>query len=69
MGLTKTRLHENFYYDSRHDLLYDAEYQEFCSEQQKNENKKAQRVHSGRSDQHESRSTDTLYALRKPKNN
>ena len=69
MGLTKSLFHENYYYDSRLDLLYDAEYEEFCFEQQKNEDQKAQRIHSGRSNQHEIRSADTFHALRKPKNN
>jgi len=69
MGLTKTLLHENFYHNSNEDILLDAEYQEFCFEQKKNQNKKAQRVHSGRGDQDETRSPDTFYALRKPKNN
>lgn len=52
MGLTKSLLHENYYYDSRNDFLYDAEYEEFCFEQQKNEDQKAQRIHSRRSNQH-----------------
>ena len=69
MGLTKTLLHENFYYDSRQDYIYDAEYEEFCVEQKKIENQKAQRVHSGRGNQSETRSTDTFHALRKSKNN
>lgn len=69
MGLTKTLLHENFYQNSNHDILLDAEYQEFCFEQEKNENKKTQRIHSGRGYQDETRSPDTLHALRKPKNN
>lgn len=68
MGLTKSLLHENYYYNSQHDVLYDAEYQEFCFEQQKNEDKKAQKLHSRRGYQHEVGSTDTLHALRKFKN-
>jgi hypothetical protein len=69
MGLTKTLLDESYYQNSKHDVLYDAEYQEFLFEQQENAHQKTQRIHSRGSNQHETRSTHTLHALRKPKNN
>jgi hypothetical protein len=69
MGLTKSLLDESYYHNSRHDILYDAEYEEFCHEQQKDANQKTQELHSGRGNQYEIGSTDSLHALRKQENN